>query len=129
MINKKYIIYGSIIIILLVLYYYYLFDLTLSKMGIYLVPNMKRPFLNMYTDTGKKINIVFITHPFTREECIKEYNKAKNKGVKFLGMSSYCEFPGLISNPHDILHDKNNDAWKYDYFKLYFIKRLGRYRK
>jgi hypothetical protein len=79
---------------------------------------MKRPFLNIYTDTNKKLNVVFITHPFTRKECIKEYNRAKKRGIKFLGMSSYSEFPGEITNPYDILRDRNLDAWKYDYFKL-----------
>lgn len=87
------------------------------------VPNMKRPFLNMWgvrkDGTEFLVNIVFITHPFTRDECIVQYNNAKNKGVHFLGLSSYSEFPGEISNVHDLLHDRNNDAWtKYDYFKL-----------
>ena len=79
---------------------------------------MKRPFLNVYTDTDKLLNVVFITHPFTRKECIKEYNKAVKRGTYFLGMSSYSEFPGAITNPHDILRDRFIDAWKYDYFKL-----------
>lgn len=83
------------------------------------VPHMNRPFLNIYDDKGAKINVVFITHPFTRDECIKQYNDAKAKGVHFLGMSSYCEFPGHITNPHDILHDKNHKAWTdYDYYEL-----------
>jgi len=85
--------------------------------------NMKRPFLNMYgvRKDGSEflINIAFITHPFTRDECIVQYNEAKDKGIHFLGLSSYSEFPGPISNPHDLLHDRTNDAWtKYDYFKL-----------
>jgi hypothetical protein len=83
------------------------------------VPDMKRPFLNIYDDNGKKINVVFITHPFTREECIIQYEDAKKKGVLFLGMSSYCEFPGIVSNPHDILHNPEDDAWKkYNYYEL-----------
>jgi len=87
------------------------------------IPNMKRPFLNMWgvRKDGSEflVNIAFITHPFTRDECIVQYNEAKDKGVHFLGLSSYSEFPGPISNPHDLLHDPNNDAWtKYDYFKL-----------
>jgi hypothetical protein len=87
------------------------------------VPNMKRPFLNMWgvRKDGSEFltNIVFITHPFTRDECIIQYNDAKAKGVHFLGLSSYSEYPGPISNKHDLLHDRNNDAWtKYDYFKL-----------
>ncbi len=83
------------------------------------VPQMKRPFLNIYDDKGNKINAVFITHPFTRDECIEQYEDAKAKGVHFLGMSSYCEFPGIVSNPHDVLHDPNLDAWsKYNYYEL-----------
>ncbi len=82
------------------------------------VPTMKRPFLNIYDDKGKKVNIVFITHPFSRDECITQYNDAKSKGVEFLGISSYCEFPGIISNPHDVLHDPKHKAWTYNYFNL-----------
>ena len=83
------------------------------------VPKMDRPFLNIYDNKGNKINVVFITHPFTRDECIEKYEDAKSKGVHFLGMSSYCEFPGIVSNPHDVLHDPNLDAWtKYNYYEL-----------
>jgi len=87
------------------------------------VPNMKRPFLNMWgvKHDGSEflVNIVFITHPFTRDECIVQYNDAKSKGCHFLGLSSYSEFPGPVSNPHDILHDPKNKAWTdYDYFTL-----------
>ncbi len=87
------------------------------------VPNMKRPFLNMWAvrKDGSEflVNIVFITHPFTRDDCIEQYNDAKNKGVHFLGLSSYSEFPGPVSNPHDVLHDPKNKAWTdYNYFDL-----------
>jgi len=87
------------------------------------VPDMKRPFLNMWAvrKDGSEFlaNIVFITHPFTRDECIMQYNDAKSQGIHFLGLSSYSEFPGHISNPHDALHDPNIDAWtKYNYFQL-----------
>ena len=87
------------------------------------VPNMKRPFLNMWgvRHDGSEflVNIVFITHPFTRDECIVQYNEAKGKGCHFLGLSSYSNYPGLVENEHDILHDPNNKAWTdYDYFEL-----------
>ena len=87
------------------------------------VPSMKRPFLNMWAvrKDGSEflVNIVFITHPFTRDECIVQYNDAKAKGCHFLGLSSYSEFPGPVSNPHDVLHDPKNKAWTdYDYFQL-----------
>lgn len=80
---------------------------------------MKRPFLNTFDDNGNMTNVVFITHPFTRKECIKQYKEAKKKGNIFLGMSSYCEFPSIVSNPHDVLHDPTIDAWtKYNYYEL-----------
>lgn len=77
-----------------------------------------RPFLNIYDNNGKKTKIIFITHPFSRDNCIEEYNKLKNKGYQFLGISSYCDFPAIISNPFDPLSDPNHKAWTYDYFEL-----------
>ena len=83
---------------------------------------VKRPFLNLYAvkKDGSEIatNIVFITHSFTRDECETIYNDYKKKGYHFLGMSSYSEFPGPISNPHDALNDPKHKAYTYDYFKL-----------
>jgi len=86
------------------------------------VPTMKRPFLNLYAvmKDGKEIatNIVFITHSFTRDDCEVDYNKFKSEGMHFLGLSSYSEFPGPISNPHDVLHDPKHKAYTYNYFDL-----------
>ena len=91
-----------------------------SKSGI--VPVMKRPFLNLYAvmkdGSEKATNIVFITHSFTRDDCETDYNKFKGEGMQFLGLSSYSEFPGKITNPHDVLNDPNHKAYSYDYFKL-----------
>ena len=59
---------------------------------------LKRPFLHIYDDKGQKTDIAFITHPFTRKECIDEYNEAKSAGYHFLGCSSYIDFPGKINS-------------------------------
>jgi len=88
-----------------------------------IVEKMNRPFLNMYAvnkdNSEIMTNIVFITHPFTRDECIEEYNKAKANGCRFLGLTSYSEFPHLVSNPYDILSNKNEKAWtNYNYCDL-----------
>jgi hypothetical protein len=87
-----------------------------------IVPVMKRPFLNLYVvkKDGSEVasNIIFITHSFTRDDCEELYNEYKSKGAQFLGLSSYSEFPGPISNPHDVLHDPKHKAYSYDYFKL-----------
>ena len=124
--NKYHIIYLACMIIIICILIYILYMVYKSNRlfnNSNNVPNMKRPFLNMWAvnKDGNEflVNIVFITHPFTRDECITQYNEAKDKGVQFLGLSSYSEFPGPISNPHDALHDPNIDAWtKYNYFQL-----------
>lgn len=82
------------------------------------IPDMKRPFLNIKDNKGRNTNVVFITHPFSRDECIKLYNEGKEKGIHYLGISSYCDFPAIISNPHDAMHDPKHLAWTYNYFDL-----------
>jgi hypothetical protein len=114
---------GILIIIITLIWGIYNLYFGKYREGFGEVPAMKRPFLNMYgvRKDGSEflVNIAFITHPFTRDECIVQYNDAKAKGVHFLGLSSYSEFPGPVSNVHDALHDRTIDAWtKYDYFDL-----------
>jgi hypothetical protein len=86
------------------------------------IPVVKRPFLNLYAvmKDGRDVltNIVFITHSFTRDDCEVDYNNYKSKGIHFLGLSSYSEFPGPISNPHDVLHDPKHKAYTFNYFDL-----------
>jgi hypothetical protein len=114
-----------ITIILLVLFgtiYHFYIKLYKNNYKLNTVPVVKRPFLNLYAvkKDGSEIatNIIFISHAFTRDECEVLYNEYKNKGAHFLGISSYSEFPGPISNPHDILHDPKNKANQYNYFDL-----------
>ena len=40
---------------------------------------MKRPFLNIYDDKGNRVNVVFITHPFSRKDCEENYEKGKKR--------------------------------------------------
>ena len=87
---------------------------------------MDRPFLHIYDSNGKKTNIVFITHPFSRKDLFEKYQEAVNEGYYFLGISSYIDFPGLISpdgkrrisNPYDAMYDTEHIAWDYNYFEL-----------
>ena len=121
--STKHIIIGIITVFIILyvcikLYNYY----TKSSIKDLIIPTMKRPFLNLYAvmKDGKEIttNIVFITHHFTRDDCEEDYNKYKDQGIHFLGLSSYSEFPGKITNSHDILSDPKHKAYTYDYFKL-----------
>ena len=112
---------GIIIIVLISLFLIYRFYFRVVVPGSD-VSTVKRPFLNLYAvkKDGSEVatNIIFITHAFTRDECEVLYNEYKDKGMQFLGLSSYSEFPGPISNPHDVLHDPKIKANQYDYFSL-----------
>ena len=137
--SNKNIIIGSIVFLVCIISLYYIYKyfrgIDVSNGSIDVsgsvdsnnIKNMqvevvKRPFLNLYAvkKDGAEVatNIVFITHSFTRDECETFYNEYKAKGIHFLGLSSYSEFPGPISNPHDALHDPKHKAYTYDYFNL-----------
>ena len=125
-----YLLFGIILVVLISLSAYYwdevkTFSIQTGNMLVHHINpkwmtmyKMDRPFLNIYDQNDRMLNIVFITHHFTRDDCIENYNKGIRNGVKFIGMSSYCEFPGHISNPHDILYDPKNNAYNYNYFEL-----------
>jgi hypothetical protein len=120
--NVKYFIYAFIVFLVVSSVLYgvkYIYNKVTHKIE---VTTMKRPFLNVYAvkkdGTEHLINIVLVTHPFTRDECVEQYDDAKSKGVKFLGCTSYSEFPGPISNQFDVLHDPKHKAWTYDYNQI-----------
>ena len=64
LINKKNnsTILATIVVIAIIITFYYYSQTYSEGFGDEL--NMKRPFLHIYTDEGKKTNVVFITHPF-----------------------------------------------------------------
>ena len=87
------------------------------------VQKLKRPFLNVYgvrkNNSRFLTNLGFITFPFLDPiSNEKEYLQAINKGMKFLGCTSYSEFPGNITNKYDPLKDKGHPSWKFDYHSL-----------
>lgn len=116
--------YKKIIIILILFVLFY----NLCKRNEHLTPSIKipslpRPFVNLYDDKRNKINVILVSHPFTRDKgtngSYEQYVQYKKEGIQFVGVSSYSEFPGMVTNPHDPLASKNHSAWvKYDYMKL-----------
>jgi hypothetical protein len=79
------------------------------------VPSVLFPFRNVFGDDGKKLNIILICAPFREEKHEQQYEQYKSKGLYFSGISSYLEFPGKITNPHDsFFHEERN----HDYTKM-----------
>ena len=103
------------------------------------VLKVTRPFVNMYDNNGNRLNVILISKPFgiyTERDNIT-LNKL-NKNNIIIGLTSYAEFPNMVTNPYD---DFTNDykinkyhdiceAWLYcfknpqDYFKPNIPKLL-----
>lgn len=78
------------------------------------------PLKNLVDDKDRIINVALIIYPFTDEEKYKIYLEAKERGMKFIGCSSYINFPCVTKNKYDITNDSNNISWNYDYMNLCF---------
>ena len=78
------------------------------------------PLKNLVDEKGNIINIALIIYPFTNEKKYKTYLEAKERGMKFIGCSSFINFPCITQNKHDITHKKTNLSWNYDYMNLCF---------
>jgi hypothetical protein len=80
------------------------------------IPNVKFPFRNLYDQKGRKLNIILITAPFRgsdHDKLFEDYKKQNNPKLEFMGISSYSEFPGKLSNPYeDRYHEKHNHDYQ-----------------
>ena len=78
------------------------------------VPKVAFPFKNLFDQNGKKLNIILISAPFRNQEHEKlylEYKKHQPK-LEFMGISSYSEFPGKLSNPFE---NRYHEEKRHDY--------------
>jgi hypothetical protein len=71
-----------------------------------------RPFVNLYDNNGKQLNVTLLSRPFYMDSHYKDYEKIKEKFL-ILGISSYQEFPNQPKNPKDGFNENN----KYEYKK------------
>ena len=76
------------------------------------------PLKNIVDEKDRILNVAFIIYPFTDKEEHKRYLEAKKKGMYFIGMSSYINFPCLTQNKYCITSDPKHMSWDFDYFKL-----------
>ena len=75
------------------------------------IPKLKRPYVNLYDQEGRKLNIFLISKPFSGDEQNKTYLNNKNGNI-FIGISSYLEFPNEVSNPFEDF-TKNYEKYRY----------------
>ena len=74
------------------------------------VEDVERPFVNVFTNKGDKLNVILVSKPFDGDKENNFVKKNKHKYI-FVGITSYLEFPNKSSNPLD--HFPNYDKSKY----------------
>lgn len=87
---------------------------------------LPRPFVSIKDDKNRKINCVLVSHPFTRQTgedgTYEQYVQWKDEGIYFVGITSFSEFPGYLTNPYDTMNNRNDICWKnHDYMKYFDI--------
>jgi len=74
--------------------------------------------MNLKFSIKNILKIVLLSHPFTKDSSYEEYKEMTKNGYLVIGITSYLEFPGIVSNPHDPLHKPTHKAWtNYDYME------------
>ena len=93
-----------------------------------IVPDMKRPFVNIFDQKGRKLNVILISKPFSGDTQQTIYLKNKKNNI-FIGVTSYLEFPNMVSNPYEDFTE-NYKKYKYKeckYLHLYAKKSFFLY--
>ena len=93
----------------------------------YDVPKLENPFVHVYNNDGELTNIVLISAPMNRAQ--REIYKRYKDGLLFLGISSYLEFPEVISNPFDIYNDPKHETWDFNYSETHIVLDHSYYKK
>jgi len=85
------------------------------------IPQFYRPFINLKDDKGNHLNVILVSHPFSRvtgKGSYQDYLDYKDQCI-FIGITSYSTYPSIIINPYDDMHNPEHDVWKYDYHNLF----------
>ena len=77
-------------------------------------PMVSFPFKNIRDGkTDKNTNVIAIVAPFRNQDHFRQFDNLKNLNYKFIGISSYLQFPGVIQNEFDPAKGKSL-AWYVD---------------
>jgi hypothetical protein len=61
---------------------------------------VKRPFVNIFDQKGRRLNVILISKPFSGDKEFALYEQYKKDNV-IIGISSYLEFPNMVTNPFE----------------------------
>lgn len=79
------------------------------------IPKVEFPFKNILDEKNNRLNIILISAPFRTEQHEKIYEKLKERGLYFCGISSYLDFPKKIHNPFE---DKFHETRGHNYAEM-----------
>jgi hypothetical protein len=110
-------IFILLIILLIIIYALYL-SIRIIKQDE--TPDVKWPFLNLKDENGQNINILCIRGHMKDDEK-KQFLEYYNKGIKFVGCSSYMSYPRVIDNQHGFSHRDENIKINEKYIEDYVL--------
>lgn len=87
----------------------------------YSVPTLFRPFVHLEDDKEDKLNVILVSHPFSRvtgKGSYQDYLDHKDKCI-FIGITSYSTYPSVVANPYDDMHNPEDPVWQYDYLSMF----------
>lgn len=79
------------------------------------VPTVAFPFKNIRDQSHNLLDIIAISAPFREKAHDDLYKQYQSKGMRFLGISSYLNFPDKIDNPYE---DRYHEKEGHDYLKM-----------
>jgi hypothetical protein len=79
------------------------------------VPTVEFPFKNIRDQSHNLLDIIAISAPFREKAHDDLYEQYREKGLRFLGISSYLNFPDKILNPYE---DRYHEKAGHDYLKM-----------
>lgn len=107
-----------VILLILALFILFVLDRNVVVIDPKDIPDVKWPFINLKDEKGNNINMLCIRGHMNAEQK-KLFLEYYNKGIKFMGCSSYMSYPRVIDNQHGFSHQdeyiKINDKYIEDY--------------
>lgn len=79
-------------------------------------PDLKRPFVHVYDDKGRRTRVILVEFMMNAED--KAFFDKNRHRYTFVGITSYMEFPNTMVNPHDVYRDTKHAVWKYNYREM-----------
>ena len=107
-----------LVIIIVIIFFYFFLKIKKIKKDNRGIPDVKWPFINLKDQDGKNINMLGVKAYLETDENKEKFLEYIDKGIKFIGCSSYLKYPSRCTNQHGNCHVndyKINDKYIEEY--------------